>query len=416
MALADTFIRQVRHSGKPSGDKYTDSGGMYLLVKAGGKYWRMDYRHGGKRKTLAIGVYPAVTLAKARKRRDETREQLADDIDPSIAKREKKLSTAVAAANTFDAVTLELLATKADTWTPRYSEKWIRGMKKDLFPYIGTLPLASITAPVLLEALRRAEKRGAIETAHTLRQTAGQVFRYGIQTGRCERNPAIDLQGALKPVTVKHMAAILEPAKVGALLRAIETYAGQPMTRTALALSALLFQRPGNVRQMEWGWVDLENAMLTIPSQDMKRRKQQKINGRPHFVPLAPQAIACFKELQPLTGRGRYVFPSLRTGERPMSDNTVNAALRRMGFGKDEMSAHGFRATARTLMIERIPGISPDVIEAQLAHGKSGPLGMAYDRAEFLEQRRNMMLVWANYLDNLRIEADGLGLRERAGS
>lgn len=411
MALADTFVRQVRHTGKPTGDKHTDGGGMYLLVKAGGKYWRMDYTHADKRKTLALGVYPEVSLAKARLRRDKARELLADGIDPSAAKKEEKRANAVAAANTFELVAREFLQTKADSWSPSYSEKWLRGMAKDLFPYIGSLPLASIKAPVLLDALKRVEKRGAIETAHTLRQTAGQVFRYGIQTGRCERSPAQDLQGALKPVTTKNMAAILKPAKVGSLLRAIDAYAGQPMTRAALALSALLFQRPGNVRQMEWAWVDFESAMLTIPSQDMKRRIHQKINGRPHLVPLAPQAVAYLKELEPLTGHGRYVFPSLRTGERPMSDNTINAALRRMGFDKEEMSAHGFRATARTLMIERIKGISADVIEAQLAHGKSGPLGNAYDRAEFMEQRCKMMHEWADYLDKLRAGADVIQLR-----
>ena len=260
-------------------------------------------------------------------------------------------------------------------------------MRKDLFPYIGKLPIQDITAPMLLDALRKCEKRDAIETAHTLRQTSGQVFRYGIQTGRCERSPATDLQGALKPIHTKHMAAILEPHKVGELMRAICDYKGQTLTRVALGLSALLFQRPGNIRQMEWAWVDVEAAMLTIPSQDMKRRKHQKVNGRPHFVPLAQQAIDYLQELHPLTGHGRYVFPSLLTGERPMSDNTVNMALRRMGFSKDEMSAHGFRATARTLMIERMPGIAAEVIEAQLAHEKSGPLGSAYDRAEFMEQR-----------------------------
>jgi integrase len=215
-----------------------------------------------------------------------------------------------------------------------------------------------------------------------------------------------DLHGALKPIVVKHMAAVLEPTKAGELLRAIDGYTGQPMTKAALALSALLFQRPGNIRQMEWAWIDLDKAMLTIPSQDMKRRLAQKLNGRPHFVPLAPQAIAILKELQPLTGHGRFVFPSLRTGERAMSDNTINAALRRMGFASDEMSAHGFRAMARTLMIERIHGISADVIEAQLAHGKSGPLGAAYDRAEFMEQRRRMMGEWADYLDKLRRGAE----------
>ena len=406
MALTDTFVRQVKHTGKPTGDKYTDGGGMYLLVKAAGRYWRMDYTHADKRKTLALGVYPEVSLAKARQRRANARELLAEGLDPGAAKRAQKLATRVAAANTFEAVAREFHVTQATGWSPRYAARWIERMEKDLFPYIGKLTLPAITAPVLLDALRKVEKRGANETAHTLRQTAGQVFRYGVQTGRCERSPVTDLHGALKPIVVKHMAAVLEPAKAGELLRAIDGYTGQPMTRAALALSALLFQRPGNIRQMEWAWIDLGKAMLTIPSQDMKRRLAQKLNGRPHFVPLAPQAIAVLKELQPLTGHGRFVFPSLRTGERAMSDNTINAALRRMGFPSDEMSAHGFRAMARTLMIERIHGISADVIEAQLAHGKSGPLGAAYDRAEFMEQRRRMMGEWADYLDRLRRGAD----------
>ena len=406
MALTDTFTKNTKHSGAAAGDKHTDGGGMYLLVNKGGKYWRMNYRFADKRKTLALGVYPAVSLAKARQRRDKARELLADGKDPSTAKREEKQTAATAAANTFELVAREFHKNKGDSWSPGYAEKWLRGMVKDMFPYLGTLPIATITAPALLTVVRKAEARGAHETAHTLRQTAGQVFRYGIQTGRCDRDPSTDLHGALKPALVKHMAAILEPAKVGELMRAIHSYAGQPTTRTALVLSALLFQRPGNIRQMEWAWIDLDNAMLTIPSEDMKRRIHQKINGRPHLVPLAPQALAALEDLRPLTGHGRYVFPSLLTGERPMSDNTVNVALRRMGITKEEMTAHGFRATARTLLIERIPGISDDVIEAQLAHGKSGPLGGAYDRAEFMEQRRKMMTVWADYLDKLRMGAD----------
>ena len=414
MALTDTFVRQVKPTGKPTGDKHTDAGGMYLLVKAAGKYWRMDYAHSGKRKTLALGVYPAVSRAKARQRRDKARELLAEGIDPSAAKRAEKLATTIAAANTFEAVAREFHATHSSGWSPRYAARWIERMEKDLFPYIGKMTLPSITAPILLDALRKVEKRGANETAHTLRQTAGQVFRYGVQTGRGERGPVSDLHGALKPIVVKHMAAVLEPVKAGELLRAIDGYTGQPMTKAALALSALLFQRPGNIRQMQWAWIDFDKAMLTIPSQDMKRRLHQKINGRPHLVPLAPQALAYLKELQPLTGHGRYVFPSLRTGERPMSDNTVNAALRRMGFASEEMSAHGFRAMARTLMIERIHGISADVIEAQLAHGKSGPLGAAYDRADYMDQRRKMMNEWADYLDKLRIGADVIPLRGAA--
>lgn len=407
MALTDTFVKNIKPDpSMKAGKKHTDGHGLYLHVKQEGKYWRMAFRFAGKQKTLALGTYPAVKLGQARKRRDEARALLAEGIDPSAAKKAEKLAIRVAAAGTFEATAREFHATKASGWSPRYAARWIERMEKDLFPYIGKLTLPAITAPVLLDALRKVEKRGANETAHTLRQTAGQVFRYGVQTGRCERSPVTDLHGALQPIVVKHMSAVLEPAKAGELLRAIDGYTGQPMTRAALALSALLFQRPGNIRQMEWAWIDLDKAMLTIPSQDMKRRLAQKLNGRPHLVPLAPQAIAVLKELQPLTGHGRFVFPSMRTSERAMSDNTINAALRRMGFASDEMSAHGFRAMARTLMIERIHGISADVIEAQLAHGKSGPLGAAYDRAEFMEQRRRMMGEWANYLDQLRRGAD----------
>ena len=270
MALTDTFVKNVKHTGSSAGDKHTDGAAMYLLVNAGGKYWRMNYRFAAKRKTLALGVYPAVSLAKARQRRDKARELLADGVDPSTAKKGAKQAQAAAAANTFELVALEFLATKADSWTPTYAAKWLRGMKKDLFPYVGSLPLASITPPMLLDALRKCEKRGAIESAHTLRQTAGQVFRYGIQTGRCERSPSTDLQGALKPVNTKHMAAILEPVKVGELMRSISAYSGQQSTKTALMLSALLFQRPANIRQMEWSWIELDNAMLLAQLVDIE--------------------------------------------------------------------------------------------------------------------------------------------------
>ncbi|MDR2333591.1 MAG: integrase arm-type DNA-binding domain-containing protein [Burkholderiaceae bacterium] len=411
MALADTFVRQVKPSGKPSGESYADGGGMYLLVKPAGKYWRLDYRFAGKRKTLALGVYPAVTLAKARQRREDARTQLADGVDPGVLKQARKIALSVSAENTFEAVAREFHGIKKNGWSDTYAQKWITRMEKDLFPPLGRMPLADITAPMLLVYLRKVEKRGANETAHTLRQTAGQVFRYGIQTGRCDLNPVVNLAGALEPLTVKHMAAVLEPAAAGQLVRAFETYQGQLCTKAALQLSALLFQRPGNIRQMEWAWVDLHNAMLTIPSMSMKRTKSQKLNGRPHFVPLAPQAIAILEDLKPFTNHGKYVFPSLRTGERPMSENTVNAALRRMGFTGDEMTAHGFRAMARTLMIERLPGIHADVIEAQLAHGKSGPLGAAYDRAEFIDQRRKMMSEWADYLDRLKHGAEVISIR-----
>lgn len=405
MALTDTFVKQTKWSGGKTGDKHSDGGGMYLHVTAVGRYWRMAYRLLGKQKTLALGVYPAVTLAKARKKRDEARETLAEGKDPAQAKREAKTAEMVLAANTFEQVALEFHKIKSDGWSPKYATKWLGGMKTYLFTALGKRPINTITAPDLLAVLRLVEKRGILDTAHTLKQNAGQVFRYGIQTGRCERNPAEDVTGALKPVPTTHMAALLEPKRVGELLRAIDDYTGQPTTRVALALSALLFQRPGNIRQLEWTWIDLDNAMLTIPASSMKRTIHGKINGRPHFVPLATQSITLLKELHPLTGSRKFVFPSLRTGSRPMSDMTINGALRRMGFPQDEMSAHGFRAMARTLIAEQLPGIPPDVIEAQLAHGKSGPLGMAYDRAEYIEHRKKMMQRWADYLDKLRAGA-----------
>jgi integrase len=402
-ALSDVFVRAVKKPGK-----HADGRGLYLLVAVSddgtaGKLWRMDFRHAGKRGTLALGRYPDLSLADARKRCDEARALLAQGINPSRAKREAKAAQAVAAANTFEAVAREFHGLQADSWSPKYTTNWLGRMEKDLFPFIGKLPIAEITPHRLLQALRRVEGRGAIDTAHALRQTAGQVFRYAIQTSRAERNPVADLQGALKAPVIKHMAAVLEPVKVGELMRAIDGYEGQPITRAALQLSALLFQRPGNIRAMEWAWLNLDAAMLTIPPESMKRRVHQKINGRPHLVPLASQAVAILQELRLLTGHGRYVFPSLRTGERPMSDNTVNAALRRLGYSSDEATAHGFRAMARTLIVERLPGIDPEVVEAQLAHGKSGPLGAAYDRAEYMEQRRKMMRTWADYLDKLRV-------------
>lgn len=402
MALTDTFVKQTKKLGK-----HSDGGGMYLHVTATGKYWRMAYRFAGKQKLLALGVYPAVTLAKARRKREEAKERLAEGVDPSSAKRAEKIAVRVAAANTFEAVAREFHGQRLEAWSEGHAEKWLRYLTKDAFPYIGRLPLPEISAPMLLEVLRRVEKRGVIFSAHVLGTYCGQVFRYGIQTGRCEHNPASDLQGALKPYTVKHMAAVLEPQKAGELLRAFDGYMGQPTTKAALQLSALLFQRPGNIRKMQWDWVDFKHGMLTIPSEEMKRKKIQKLNGRPHFVPLAPQAIAILKEILPLTGHGRYVFPSIRTGEQPMSDNTLNAAMRGLGFTSDEMTAHGFRAMARTMMMERMRGIPKDVIEAQLAHGKNDdPLGGAYDRADYMEQRREMMNAWADYLDKLRSGAD----------
>lgn len=391
--------------------RFTDAGGLYLEVSpAGSRRWFWKYYYDGKEKRLALGAYPAVSLKQARIDRDSARQILQTGADPAKRRQIERLEALTQAVNTFEAVARELHTTKASGWSAQYAARWLERMEKDLFPWLGPVPLPEITAPMLLNTLRRIEKRGARETAHTLRQTAGQVFRYGIATGRCDRNPAPDLHGALQPLNVKHMAAILEPAKAAELMRAMHDYPGQPVTRAALLLSALLFQRPGNMRHMEWTEVDMDAALWTIPAAKMKRTVYGKTNGRPHLVPLPNQALDLLRELQPLTGHSPYVFPSLISTKRPMSENTLRVALRRLGYTNDDMTPHGFRAMARTIMVEKL-NMHPDVIEAQLAHGKSGPLGAAYDRAEFMEQRRNMMTSWADYLDRLRASAEVTPLR-----
>lgn len=412
MSLNDTFIKNsTRYSGRPSGDKHSDGGGLYLHVTAAGKYWRMNYRLYGKQKTLSLGVYPSISLAQARKGRDEAKKLIAQSIDPSAAKQEARQADKLAAANTYETVAREFHKLKAESWSESHAVKWLRMNEMYLFPEIGPMPIASIRAKAVLDALRKVEAKGILSTAQDLQQMAGQVFRYAVQTDRIEQNPVPDLKGALKPHIAKNFAAVVDPVSVGSLLRAIDAYHGQPTTRAALRLSALFFQRPGNIRAMEWAWVDLGNAMLTIPPAEMKRTLHQKANGRPHLVPLADQAIEILKTLQPLTGHGRYVFPGARSFKRPMSEGTINAALRRMDFGTDDHVGHGFRAMARTMLAERMKGIDEGMVEAQLGHGKSGPLGSAYDRAEYMEQRLAMMQTWADYLDKLRIGADVVQLK-----
>jgi len=415
--LTDTACRNATCPEGKARARLPDAGGLYLEVAPNGsKRWFAKYRFAGKEKRLALGSYPEVPLKEARKGRDEARKTRDGGTDPVQQRKAVKLASTASSAVTFEGVAREYHGTKEGAWSANHAAQWLRCCVNDLFPYLGSLPVADISAPMLLQPLQKVQARGALRMAHDLREFAGQVFRHAIATGRADRNPAADLRGALKPYVEKSMAAVLEPAQAGELLRAIDAYAGQPVTRAALVLSALLFQRPGNIRAMEWAHVDLDGALWTIPAADMKRTKAEKLNGRPHLVPLAPQAVAILRELQPLTGGAgrRFVFPSLLTGERCMSENTIRTALRRMGYGNEDMTAHGFRAMARTLIVERLPGIQPDVIEAQLAHGKSGPLGMAYDRAEFMEQRRQMMKAWAEYLDRLRDGAQVIPLKDRA--
>ncbi len=413
--LTDADCRNAKCPSGKARHRLSDGAGLYLEVSpAGSRRWFWRFYPAGKEDRLALGSYPEVTLKAARAARDAARRLHKAGTHPRQARQVEKLAKTSNRESSFEAVAREFHATQRSGWSDTYAEKWLRLSERNLFPWLGALPLRDVSAPALLATLRRVEARGAHNTAHELRQYAGQVFRLGIATGRCDRNPAADLADALKPANVRHMGAVLQPGRAGALMRDLDGYAGQPVTRAALLMSALTFQRPGNIRAMEWAEVDAEAELWTIPAVKMKRTVHGKVNGRPHLVPLAPQALAVLAELRPLTGHGRYVFPSLLTGEECMSENTVRAALRRMGYGNEEMTAHGFRAMARTLIAENLPDIHADAVEAQLAHGKAGPLGMAYDRAEYLQQRRDLMTKWADYLDRLREGAKVIALQGRA--
>lgn len=428
--LTDKAIRAAVKRAEQSGEieKLPDGDGLRLDIQPSGKgWWRWRYRFAGAARMLSLGVFPVVTLADARARRDEARVMLAAGTDPSARRKADKVRRAedVRAQSLADAGlpgpgTFEYVARK--WWGVVHTSKVSDGhaartlvrLEKDVFPWLGRRLIGEIEAPELLNTLQRVLDRGAIETTHRIKDACGQVFRYGIATGQCTRNPAADLRDALPTVPARHLAAVTEPARAAELLRAMHEYAGHPITRAALRLSALLFLRPGELRQLEWAWVDLDEKIITLPSGLMKRRKDQKVTGAPHLVPLALQAITILRDdLQPLTGGGRYLFPSLQTEGRPMSENTVRSALRRLGYGNEEMSAHGFRAMARTMAAERL-GIVPEVIEAQLAHEVPDSLGRAYNRTQYLAQRADLMEKWANYLDKLRNGADVVPLNRAA--
>lgn len=404
MVLTNIFIKNVKHTGATSGDKYTDGRALYLLVNAVGKYWRMDYRFVDKRKTLALGVYPDVGLAKARLRRDKAREQLADGIDPAVAKREEKQEQADAAANTFEAVARIWLTKTAAKRAEVTQSRITTLLEKDVFPFIGHMPISTIKPrDVLDRAVRKIETRGSIDTAHRAKQICGQIFRYAVAIGLAERDVTTDLRGALSAIPESHFAAITEPKQAGELMRSIFDYTGHPCTVVALKLSPLVFVRPGELRTAEWAEIDLDTAEWRIPASKMKMKVD-------HLVPLSAQSVELLRSVQPITGHGRYVFPSLRTGERPMSENTINAALRGMGYSKEVHTAHGFRALARTIMDE-VMGERVDLIEHQLAHAVKDPNGRAYNRTAHLPARRVMMQNWANYLDKLRTGADVIAIR-----
>lgn len=393
MALSDTAIRNLKVPSKPT--KISDDRGLFLLLTpSGGKLWRFKYRFDRKERLLALGRYPDVSLAKARERREDARRLLADGIDPNAHRKIHKEARAELLRNTFEAVAREWYSRELPVWAPTQAKKMTGILEKDLFPWLGSRAITEIKAPELLGVLRRIEQRGAAEVARRALQCCGQVFRYAIATGRASVDVTPNLKGALSKSKTRHHPAITEPSKVGELMRAIEGYSGTFVVRCALKLEALTFVRPGELRKAEWSEIDLKLGVWNIPAERMKMKE-------PHLVPLARQTLTVLRELHPLTGHGRYVFPGERSHDRPMSENSVNAALRRLGYSTDEMTGHGFRAMARTLIEEELK-FSPHFIEHQLAHAVRDPNGRAYNRTTHLEVRKDMMQKWADYLDKLR--------------
>ena len=371
---------------------------MFLYVQPnGGKWWRIKYRYGGKEKQLSLGTYPRITLKQARKRREEIKQQLEEGLDPSFIRK----APGVVQADSFEAVAREWFNKQLSTWSENHSIKIIRRLERDVFPWIGGMPIGSIEPPTVLQTLRRIESRGAIETAHRAMQNCSQIFRYAVATGRATRDPIPDLKGALTPSRPEHYATITDPGAIGHLLRAMDGYRGSLITRCALNLAPLVFVRPGELRHAEWAEIDLDTAEWRIPANKMKSRA-------PHIVPLSRQAIEVLVEIQPSSLFSRYVFPG-RTSERPMSENTINAALRGLGYEKGMFTGHGFRSMASTLLNEQ--GWNRDAIERQLAHAERDSVRAAYNYAEHLPLRREMMQAWADYLDSLKNGAEVIPLR-----
>jgi len=397
--LSETKIRAAKLKERPY--KLFDKRGLFLLVTpTGGRLWRLRYRIGALEKLISLGAYPDVTLKRAREKRDDARRLIADDIDPSAQRKAQR----AALLDTFEGVAKEWLALQSKSLAPETISILGARLNSALYPYLGNRPVASITAQELLIAIRRIEARGRHETAHRVRALAGRVLRYAVATGRAQHDVAADLKDALAPVESRNFASVTDPARVGELMRAIDGYSGYPVTALALKLAPLVFVRPGELRAAEWSEFDLPNGEWRIPAARMKMKE-------PHIVPLARQAIAILRELEPLARGGRYLFPSLRTRERPMSENTINAALRRLGYSSEEQTGHGFRSMASTLLNEQ--GFPPDVIELQLAHTERNKVRAAYNKAKRLPERRKMMQAWADYLDGLRAGANVIPIRCR---
>ena len=389
--LSETAVRLAKPAAKAR--KLFDGGGLYLLISpAGGKLWRFKYRYGGREKLLALGPYPGAGLKQARAARDDARRLLAGGTDPGAQRKAAKAAWSNRETESFEAVAREWFGKFSAGWAAGHAATIMRRLERDVFPWLSTRPAREITPLELLSVLRRVEGRGTLETAHRIHQVCGQVFRYAIATGRAQRDPCTDLRGALPPVPPSHHAALTRPADVGALLRAINGYRGSFVVQCALRLAPLVFVRAGELRRAEWSEFDLAAAVWRIPAARMKMRQE-------HLVPLARQAVELLQQLQPITGSGRYVFPSARTAVRPMSENAVTAALRRMGYERGEMTGHGFRTVASTLLNEL--GWPGDVIERQLAHAERDNVRNAYNRAEYWAERQRMMQSWADYLGGL---------------
>lgn len=398
MKLTDIKIKNAKPKKKLY--KLMDGRGLYLQISpSGGKYWRYNYRFLGKHKTLSIGLYPDITLKEARNKHFEARKMLDEDIDPAFQKKVKKSLRLEQAENSFQSIALEWINKQRNTWAKTHTSNVEGRLKNYVFDFIGNQPIANITAPELLAMLRRIESMGYHETAHRVRSVCGQVFRYAIVTGRARYDPSADLKGALIAVRPTNFSALTDPKDIAGLLHAIDDYAGDFTTQCALKLAPLVFVRPGELRHAEWSEINFTKQEWLIPAEKMKMKND-------HIVPLSKQAISILLEIQPITGTGigKYIFPSVRTRLRPMSENTINASLRRMGYTREEMTGHGFRAMASTNLNEQ--GYHEDWIEAQLAHAKRNKVRAAYNRAKYLPQRKDMMQQWADYLDTLRKGAD----------
>ncbi len=394
--------------------RFADSGGLYLEVSpAGSRRWFWKYRKDGKEGRMALGSHPDVSLRASRLARDAAKLQKSDGRDPVQARKVEKLKASNPSGDTFRTVAMEWYDKQAPHWSLAHAARSMRQLERDLFPWLGERKLKDVEPVELLATLRKVEERGAVETADRGLMLCRQIWRYGVATGRVDRDIAADLKGALTPYRGKHFAAITDPVKLGDLLRAIAAYRGGPVVRAALQLAPLLFQRPGELRGAAWAEIDLDAALWTIPAARMKRGKDGKENGDPHVVPLARQAVEILRNLHPLTGHGALVFPGERSHERPISENSVRTALITLGYTPELQTWHGFRATARTMLAERLD-CDPLVIEAQLAHAVKDANGRAYNRTQYLQQRAAMMQQWADYLDKLRKGADVIELPQRA--